>query len=456
MAIPISPEGADWSEALGLLPDGTLNEVDEDDISSGMEEEEFDEDGADPRHSGKPNVNFKTALDGLYDAWDPAKHPREPKGSEKGGQFASKYGEMGLVELMDRRRQVAKDLEKEKDPAARESMKEELHDLYQEQHRQYMAKGNMKAASKVEYQMSKMGWKPAKPMGFAHPPGGGTVGVKAEMAKQHAEFYPKSAAAKAALEQDIIKAEQFGLTLEEYQAQKVVFDPDPPPPENLDPDTGLSYSVPVPVVTKPTVVAVPQITPAKVALQTEPYAGVKIPGSTTDYERLKALTSPVTAKEFLLDADNFIKAGKAPQGMTTGELATIRAYTGNAYGTINNQLRLGQMDPHVWENTKALNSALKKVERYPDTLYRRTDLDPNIWNKYQVGKIVEERGFTSTSKVEDAWEYGNYRFVITKNKSGANIQPYAQEEHEGEVLFPAGTRFKILKREGATVTMEEV
>lgn len=51
-------EHVDFGDALGLLPNGTLNVVSEDDLD-------------------------------LFDAWDPEKHPRNPAGSAEGGEFAS-------------------------------------------------------------------------------------------------------------------------------------------------------------------------------------------------------------------------------------------------------------------------------------------------------------------------------------------------------------------------------
>lgn len=82
--MPLSDRGS--NDPIGLLPNGELNFVSELSCVWNMEEEEFDEDGADPAMSGKPNVNVRPVVD----AYDP-NQPRDP-GGEGGGQWVKGPG----------------------------------------------------------------------------------------------------------------------------------------------------------------------------------------------------------------------------------------------------------------------------------------------------------------------------------------------------------------------------
>ena len=68
--------------------------------------------------------------------------------------------------------------------------------------------------------------------------------------------------------------------------------------------------------------------------------------------------------------------------------------------------------------------------------------------------IVEERGFTSSSKKEDTW-HGSYHYEI-KSKHGKDVSSMSLHTSESEVLFQSGSRFKVISKNGYKIVMEEV
>lgn len=140
------------------------------------------------------------------------------------------------------------------------------------------------------------------------------------------------------------------------------------------------------------------------------------------------------------------------------EAAMLAAYTGSAYGRVNKALRNGTWtaQQHVYVNT--VNKALKKLPPYEGVTRRGTTLNKTDQAKYVVGNVTEERAFTSTST--GSGFDGNTRYTIT-GKSGRDISKISNYQHEGEVLFPARTFFRVTKVEGQPggdmhVHMEEV
>lgn len=65
------------------------------------------------------------------------------------------------------------------------------------------------------------------------------------------------------------------------------------------------------------------------------------------------------------------------------------------------------------------------------------------------GKAVTEQAFTSTSASSDKNFHGSYQFTITlaPQTAGRDVSAFSPHD-EKEVLFPPGTRFDVVKREG--------
>lgn len=423
----------------------------------------------------------------VIDVFDPAKHPRHPAGSEKGGEFAHKWGppgainKMGLVELMDRRRDIEKKYKAEKDPTKKAALKENLKALLEEQHKQYMAKGNMKAAAKVEHHMGKYGWSPTNPMKFIHTPSGATVGVntqKPELTKQQIPVKAASPPAPPPLpsvvtktpeeweaEQMAAKAAKEGLSIGEYKAKYGY-------KMSMSEAEWAKSQQKVPGITKAAAETYWQQYHAKKKAAAEGMAYHAQQAAVVEAQKEAKLTSQYNAQEKEAfgrlkalvgnssQAGAYIDHGRNKAGksgytdVNSGDIATVAAYTSSYYKPINYQLRQGQMDEHIWENTKALNTALDKMPIAKGTFYRKANLPPDIAALYKPGKIVEERGFTSTSMNSGTWS-GDYRYTI-HGKTGRRISGISMHPSEAEVLFKSGTRFKVLKVSGKMIEMEEV
>lgn len=143
-------------------------------------------------------------------------------------------------------------------------------------------------------------------------------------------------------------------------------------------------------------------------------------------------------------------------GVKPGQMAAVRLYTASGYRAMNSQLRKGVMDPHVHEVVLAANAALAKMPKHVGIVTRGSNVNGDAAANYVPGMIIEERGFTSTTK-KSVSGFGNVQFKI-KSKTGVDVSDPAVTFHPGEeeVLFRSGSRFRVLKKEGSTIHMEEV
>jgi hypothetical protein len=149
------------------------------------------------------------------------------------------------------------------------------------------------------------------------------------------------------------------------------------------------------------------------------------------------------------------------------DVALINQYTGGMAGRMNAGLYDGGVSFDWTAGARALNAALDKMPKHTGTVYRGTSSRSN-WSadyidaRYNVGETVIERGFGSSSAQTSSQFNGNLKFIIkTKGKNAAIIGHIGQYgTQEMEVLFKAGTKFKVIKKtrsgSGITVWMEEI
>lgn len=140
-------------------------------------------------------------------------------------------------------------------------------------------------------------------------------------------------------------------------------------------------------------------------------------------------------------------------GISDGDLAAVIAYTGSGYGKINKQLRSGKMTPHMHEIVLAANSALEKMPSHVGLVRRGAYIEGDAASLYEPGMIIEERGFTSTSR--GSGNSGGLQFHI-KSRTGKDVSGVSLHPGEQEVLFRSGSRFRVLRKSGNEVHMEEV
>lgn len=165
--------------------------------------------------------------------------------------------------------------------------------------------------------------------------------------------------------------------------------------------------------------------------------------------------------EYLPDTGSWFKAGqtkleKLPdlaKHISPPDCAAILAYTGSHFGQVNKQLREGQMDEGTYKYAAVLNRALKKMPKYDGVTRRGINVDQSVIDQYKPGMVIEERGFTSTSMAKGF--SGNLRLEV-HGKSGRDVSKISNHKSEAEVLFPAGTRFKVESNKGGHVVLREV
>ncbi len=147
-----------------------------------------------------------------------------------------------------------------------------------------------------------------------------------------------------------------------------------------------------------------------------------------------------------------------PCGLTIAEALALSTYTASGYSELNSGLRLGgEATESMRSFTDVLNAALRKIKPFDGIVNRGADLPSERLAQHQPGAVVTYSGFTSTS-VGKGFDY-RHRFSI-KSKNGRYVGFHSVNPDEYEVLFPPGTKFKILDRQAKgsfiEIVMEEV
>jgi phage-related protein (TIGR01555 family) len=173
---------------------------------------------------------------------------------------------------------------------------------------------------------------------------------------------------------------------------------------------------------------------------------------------LASFTSSSAASSCLSEAADKLPIKNAPN-LSAAKAAHIYAYTGSAYAKTNKQLRSNELDENTYNHVKQLNDALAALPKHTEVTTRGTDFEVDELKKWQPGKIVADHGFMSTTKKSEPSFGGNVSLTI-HGKSGRDISGLSGHPGEKEVLFPSGTRFKVVSRTQsggkAHITIQEV
>lgn len=130
-------------------------------------------------------------------------------------------------------------------------------------------------------------------------------------------------------------------------------------------------------------------------------------------------------------------------------------YMGSLYGCMNRALYSDKPTVYPTLNS-SLNSALDRFPAYEGFVFRGSNLPPQVLEKHQVGKTITYPAYTSSStNPEVARNFGTHQFLIY-SKSGRPIMGINGGGSEYEVLFKAGTRFRVLAVKGAHHILREV
>lgn len=190
---------------------------------------------------------------------------------------------------------------------------------------------------------------------------------------------------------------------------------------------------------------------AKSSSETLDCGGVKATMSSLLDNSLNALTasSPDRLASFL------------KSGLSVEQGISIIAYSEAAYVGVNAQLRSGNTTPLVDLYIKTVNEGLEALPKFDQTLgdsspssYRIASLPTNVDAQYQVGNIVSDPGFLSTTYNPDFTFAGGLtqathciNIQLGDNSKGRAIDWLSSLPHEKEILFPPGTEFRVALRD---------
>lgn len=198
-------------------------------------------------------------------------------------------------------------------------------------------------------------------------------------------------------------------------------------------------------------------------------------GSVSGYAPPGAVTSTEAKTVGTLGPENEgfapISSGKALQmherqrAWDEHEKASLKAYTGSYYHTINGYHRKGEhssQDHDVMVHTRRMDSAMRPLDQ-DVLLHRGTELvqfgatSPDQLYEL-IGKTVTDKGYLSTSVGGQA--AFNFKGVLMEIEApigtkGAYVKPISSFSHENELILARGTKMKVIqvRREGGQMVV---
>lgn len=135
------------------------------------------------------------------------------------------------------------------------------------------------------------------------------------------------------------------------------------------------------------------------------------------------------------------------------ERYVLDEYMGSLYGCMNRALYSKKGASYPTLNT-SLNASLSRFPKYEGFVFRGSSLPKEVLDQHQLGKTVTYPAYTSTSTSPGtASVFGSHQFLIY-SKNGRPIM--GLNSGENEVLFTAGTRFRVLAVKDNKYFMREV
>lgn len=152
---------------------------------------------------------------------------------------------------------------------------------------------------------------------------------------------------------------------------------------------------------------------------------------------------------------------KAEQKMLPQEYSAIKRYGRVDHDVINEYLRAGEpkdflgglLGDAAERSVKAIKSALNKMPNYKGTVYRGSSIKNVLLEKINVGDILHEKAFLSTSTIPSyarsfsasaAYEGASAaQFKISLKSAGRAINAYTFKAYEAEILAKPNTYFRI-------------
>lgn len=132
--------------------------------------------------------------------------------------------------------------------------------------------------------------------------------------------------------------------------------------------------------------------------------------------------------------------------ITKAEKFAIEDYTTDLFQEINGELRAGgELSPHVEKVVNKLDSALAKMPKYEKVTFRVIDRDADIVKQLESGSFSDPAYMSASKHLPIAQVHKGQIGLQIKGKSGVDISHISMNPDEGEVLFPRGTKFKVVK-----------
>lgn len=135
--------------------------------------------------------------------------------------------------------------------------------------------------------------------------------------------------------------------------------------------------------------------------------------------------------------------------LTIDEADIIYRQTKGGYKYLNRELRNNSNDQDVLYIRDKLNSSLDKITDYKGYVYRTLTIDDieKFSSNYKENNIVQYKAFVSACEhgaEKTTQQLANIKFKI-KSKHGKSIKLLSNFKEEKEILFKAGSKFKIKK-----------
>ncbi|MEU4518464.1 toxin glutamine deamidase domain-containing protein [Amycolatopsis sp. NPDC024027] len=141
-------------------------------------------------------------------------------------------------------------------------------------------------------------------------------------------------------------------------------------------------------------------------------------------------------------------------GMSDGGAVAVHAYTRyEMVGPLNHALRMGGPElPHLAPQAAALVSGLNELPPHEGVVSRRVDFKGDLSRlqaflaRFHDGAHITEPSFLSSSKVDAQHPRSKFPGEVEmriQSKTGRDVEGLASIRDEHEVLFKAGTQFKI-------------
>ena len=156
-----------------------------------------------------------------------------------------------------------------------------------------------------------------------------------------------------------------------------------------------------------------------------------------------------------------IKHAKAETKMVEEEYFAIESYGRVDHDLINEYMRAGEPEEFLMpgygirlkNRVKHLRNVMKKLPNYKGTVYRGSSIKNQLLDKLQVGDVLHEKAFLSTSTIPNvARDFAKGKvyegvsaaqFKIDLNSSGRAINAYTFKHYEAEVLAKPDTYFLV-------------